>query len=98
MISKPPPVLDSANVLEFAVLGSSVIYTGKVSTSMNFEVVENVPCLAICQNEGEDDYYLFYCDSSWEVLAAGGGESVEKIKAIAEKGYSGSLARWCEYV
>lgn len=93
-ISKPPTILDSARVLAFAILDSTVEYTGKITVYMDGKLIGPVPCLAICQNEGERDYLLFYCNKKWKVLAAGGYPSFELTQERAEVAYRGSMAKW----
>ncbi len=95
--SKPPAIQDSAKVIAFAVTDESVTYTGKVSTYVGGNLIGPVPKLSICQNPGEDDYLLFYCNEFWEVLAAGGGDSIEQVKKMAEKGYAGISSKWQWY-
>ena len=67
MSEKPPAILDSAKVLSYAILDSSVIYTGKASVYYNGKLVGPVPKLAICQNKGETEVLLFYCNDKWGV-------------------------------
>ena len=91
---KPPAIQDSAKVIAFAIVDESVTYTGRISTYVDGNLIGPVAKLSICQNPGEDDYLLFYCNEQWEVLAAGGGDSIEQVKNTAEEAYSGISSRW----
>ena len=98
----PPPVLDSARVLEYAILDQSVLFTNKLHLYAGSERVGAVPHLAICQDLHTDDLMLFHCDKEWDVIAvqAWNGPaaepvaSVEDIKGRAEHYYTGLLAKW----
>ena len=39
---------------------------------------------------------LFHCDERWQVIVTSGAETVEAIKARAEKNYPGVSARWID--
>jgi len=60
-------------------------------------LLEHVPRLAICINLREDmEPLLFHCDGEWNVLGASGAETVEAVKARAEKNYPGVCSRWVD--
>jgi hypothetical protein len=98
----PPPVLDSAWVLEYAVLDQSVSFTGKLHLYAGNERVGAVPHLAICQDLRTDDLMLFHCDNEWDVIAvqAWNGpaakpvSSAQDIKERAEDYYAGLSRKW----
>ena len=95
MIDQPPPVLDSARLLEYAEVDASVKYTGRIMVYVDGAELGAVPRLAICENmRGEPDTLLFYCDASWNVLAAGGYSSVREARASAETSYAGISRNW----
>jgi hypothetical protein len=62
----PPPVLHCARLLYYAVLDSSVEFTGRSLLFVDGKELGPVPCLAIC--EGEAETLLFHCSSDWSVL------------------------------
>ena len=93
MSEKPPKILDSAQVLFYAILDSSVIYTGKAPIYYNGKLVGPVPRLAICGTY-EPDILLFYCNDNWEVLATGGHPSIESAQQHAETQYQGVSKKW----
>ena len=57
-----------------------------------------VPNLAICADLRSDSpLFLAHCDADWSTLATGGGEdSVEAMKALAERKYPGIAERWVD--
>jgi hypothetical protein len=95
-ISAPPPVLDSARVLHYAVVDDSVGYTGRDLLTVGGVEIGRVPCLAICQNRFEPDILLFHCDPEWTVLGCSGHDSVEAAKRSIERNYPGLSSRWIE--
>jgi hypothetical protein len=104
-MKRPPPVLDSARVLEFAVLDESVRFTGKLHLSHGDVRIGAVPGLAICRDPGVDGLLLFHCDENWNVVAAQIWNNpdrptiatVDEVKERAEKYYSGISSKWQAY-
>src|SRR5262245_22403310 len=104
-MDRPPPVLDSARVLEFAVVDSSVRFTGALHLYHGGERVGPVPCLAICRDPNVDGLLLFHCDKNWNVLGAQIWNNpdrpvvatVEGVKERAEEYYSGISSKWRQY-
>jgi hypothetical protein len=94
VIAKPPPVLASAHVLEYAIVDGSVAYTGKSTLYVDGTAISAVPCLAICRNLHDEQIHLFHCDEAWGVLGASGGDTIEETKRQAESAYRGISARW----
>ena len=92
----PPPALDSARVIAYALVGDSVQWTGRQKLLYGGKEVGPVPCLALCQNAFGDwkDIHIFHCTADWEVIAAGGASTVEEAQAIAEHAYRGISAKW----
>ena len=104
-MSRPPELLDSAKVLEYAVVDDSVTFTGKLHLFHDGERVGPVPCLAICRDPNFDELLLLHCDSSWNVLAgqiwnspgASPVTTVDEVKRRAEIYYSGIGRKWQTY-
>jgi hypothetical protein len=96
-VPEPPFLLDSARVLMYTETGGGDTYTGKITVHANGKWLEPVPRLAICENLVGGDILLFHCDGSWNVLAAGGGRTLEEVKRTAERAYSGVSAKWVTY-
>jgi hypothetical protein len=92
----PPLVIDSARVMSYAFVDDipyrkwSALYRGD-------QLVEHVPCLAICINLGKDiGPLLFHCDDDWNTLGTSGGKTIAEVKERAEKNYPGVSARWVD--
>lgn len=92
--NRPPPVLDSAHVIGYAIVDDSVVYTGKRALNLDNELLGSVSRLAIGQNLADGAYLLLYCDETWSVLGVSGGDSIEEIKRTAEKAYKGITQKW----
>jgi GrpB-like predicted nucleotidyltransferase (UPF0157 family) len=61
------------------------------------ELVEHVPCLAICEVFGsKSGPLLFHCDEDWCTRGVSGGGDVQAIKARAERNYPGVASRWVD--
>jgi hypothetical protein len=96
VISAPPPAIDSARVLAYAILDDSVQWTGRQKLTHDGKEVGPVPCLALCQNAWGDweQIHIFHCNGDWEVLGAGGAPTIEEAKASAERSYRGISPKW----
>ena len=87
----PPPILDCAVVLAYAIHDNSVEYTGSVSTYLHGLLIgPEVRNSAICRNLANPKDYLFiYCDADWNGLAAVGHETFAQAENCAVRNYSG---------
>jgi hypothetical protein len=74
----PPKRLDDANVLLW-----SISPVGRFHTILDGEREIVVAAMAICQYEGDDRFYLFKCDSDWNVIFDWDAFSMEEAKEIA---------------
>jgi ClpX C4-type zinc finger len=94
----PPPVLDGARVLAYAVLDESVQWTGRQILLVGDKELGPVPRLALCQNVSGDlkDILVFHCSNEWEVLGVSGSKTLDAAKASAERAYRGVSAKWNE--
>jgi len=52
--------------------------------------------LAICSNEGDAGYFLFYCDEDWDTVTDTWHRSIEEARAQAEFEYEGVSRTWVE--
>jgi len=96
MIHMPPPVLNFARVLAYAILDESVQWTGRQTLFYDGRQVGPVPCLSLCQNtwENHTDILLFHCNAEWEVLGASSAPSLEEAQDSAENAYRGVSTKW----
>jgi hypothetical protein len=86
----PPPVLNGARVLTYAIIGADVTPTGNTVHRFHPDgVMGPAAALAICQYEGEKGCYLFYCDTEWNVVTDTWHESLGEAMKQAEFEYSG---------
>lgn len=98
-LPQPPPVLDSARLLAYAVLDETVRYSGHSSLFVDGKELGAVPCLAICQPSGASGIsgvLLFHCSDDWTVLGAAEYPSVAEAKRRAEHIYRGLYSHWIE--
>jgi hypothetical protein len=92
----PPPVIDSARVLEYAFV-DTIEYKKWDALYHGDKLIEKVPRLAICSNLGKDiGPMLFHCDDDWNVLGVSGGATVDEVKGRAERNYPGVGSRWID--
>ena len=94
MKNQPPPMLDSAKVLKYALVASSVQFTGRLCLYVNGKLLGKVPNLAICQNYKAKDYLLFFCNAKWKVLGVAGYKTIKETKEKAERAYKGITKKW----
>jgi len=96
MINAPPPVLNFARVLAYAILDESVQWTGRQTLFYGGREVGPVPCLALCQNTwgNHKDILLFHCNVDWEVLGTSSAPSLDEARASAENAYRGVDTKW----
>ncbi|HEV2990980.1 MAG TPA: ClpX C4-type zinc finger protein [Candidatus Angelobacter sp.] len=95
-LHRPPPVLHSARVLEYALLDKSVSYSGHSSVFVDGQELGPVPCLAVCQSLDDDAILLLHCTVDWSVLGVVEYSSVAEAKNRTEHIYRGSSKLWIE--
>jgi hypothetical protein len=92
----PPPVLDCARLLHYAVLDAGVEFSGRSLLFVDGKELCAVPCLAICEDPKTPGVLLFHCAIDWRVLGCSAHESVSEAKGRAERVYHGVSTRWVE--
>ena len=87
----PPPIVDCAVVLAYAIHDDSIRYAGRTCTYVNGELVgPNVRRSVIGKNLSDPENYLFiYCDEQWNSLAAVGYGELACAERCAERNYPG---------
>ena len=95
-MDKPPIILSlPAYVVEYALVNSSVSFVDTRTLNVGGEWLGAVPKLAICRNVKTLEYHLSHCNDDWEELCSvQSGETVEDVRAIAEKHYVGINGKW----
>lgn len=91
----PPPVLDCARVLEYAVLEKSIGYAGRTLLFVDGKELGQVSCLAICEDK-KPGVLVFHCDRKWRVLGCSAHRSVAAAKDRAERIYPGISSLWVD--
>ena len=93
----PPPIIDSARVLEFANVPDHIAFTGNIHLNVGGEWLGRVANLAVCRNYcNPNDILLLFCDEEWNSRGCIPFGSIEEAKLKAERGYTGISAEWCE--
>lgn len=100
MNTLPPPIIDSAKVIVFALNDSDVVYTDKIELHIGteegeFQRLGEVQQLAISiPYNTPDKVLLMFCDASWQVLGVIAYTTIEEAKIKAERGYKGISDKW----
>jgi hypothetical protein len=93
----PPPVLDCARVLAYALIDKSVVYSEQGSFYVDGKLLGPVPRLAICQYIDSTEILILHCDNDWNSLGAQGAHtSIRAAKATMEKSYRGLMGKWVD--
>jgi hypothetical protein len=91
----PPPVIDSAKLLAYAVVDSDVEYTDRICLFVGEERLGRVSRLAITSNYVvPEDILLEFCDDEWNCKGVIAHKSIDEAKAQAERGYRGISSKW----
>ncbi len=85
-----PKILDNAKVLYFTPQSNygTVYYT-------TGEIADYICYLAICKYENDNTFYLFGCNSDYDVVSDSSWGSIEECMRIAQTTYNG-LISWIE--
>ena len=92
----PPPAIGSARVLRYALLDSTIEYSGRTLLFVGGKELGQVPCLAICQNKSTPEIVLFHCAKDWNFLGCSAHQSVDAAKTHAEGIYHGVGRLWVD--
>jgi hypothetical protein len=94
----PPPeaVIACSRVLCYAVVDSTVQFSGRTVLFVDGKELGQMPCLAICDGKKSSGVLLFHCDSEWTPLGCSAHGSVTDAKTRAERIYLGISARWVD--
>lgn len=71
-----PNILGGAATVCYAIISPQQHPTGNCRHVIAGDLQGAFCGLAICQYEGQDDFYLFYCDADWKVIADGWWQSI----------------------
>jgi hypothetical protein len=93
-MGEPPELLDGARVLAFAVVDAAVTPTGATTHRIESAVMGPAAGLAIARYDGDEQFYLFYCDPAWQVVTDTCHPSQKLAREQAEFEYRGVSACW----
>ena len=95
----PPKELDGAEVVYYVVLSDKHHRTGAYRHYVDGQLIGPVPALAICRYAGDEEAYLFHCDSHWRVITDDLFASVDDAIEQAGVQYEGlEKGDWIPYV
>jgi hypothetical protein len=89
-----PSRIDGACVLQVNILHRRHRHSGNCIHRSNGLVQGPAVCLAICQYDEDDGYYLFSCDEKWNVLSDTYHSSLDEAIRQAEFEYTGTSDTW----
>jgi hypothetical protein len=89
-----PTVLDGAVVVFFARIDHRQRFTKATAQRVNGAVLSPAAGFPICQYHDDSAFYVFHCDSDWNVVADTWHESQENARRQAEFEYAGVSATW----
>lgn len=89
-----PSHLDKAKVLAYAVLDDRQLPTGKCRHVVGGIEVSDFAYLAICQYDGDDGFYLFYCGVEWKVVTDTFHFTMDEARDQAEMEYQNISSTW----
>ena len=94
-LATPPPQIGGADVICYTPIDQRHRRTGNCLHSGT--VPGFVAGLAICQYPDEPYYYLFHCDSDWQVISDTFHVNLEDAKHQAEFEFTGVSVTWSEF-
>lgn len=92
----PPPILDGARLLVYAVIDDSVIYNSRSTLYVDGKLLGAVPRLAIGQPSDTEQVLLFFCDEKWNSLGMVECTSLADAQKRAESEYHGISKNWVD--
>jgi len=94
--ASPPPVLDCARVLRYAIIDSSIEFAGRSLLFVGGKELGKVPCLAICEEKKTGGVLLFHCAEDWAVLGCSAHKTMTDAQVRAEAMYKGVSSQWVD--
>jgi len=89
-----PSKIDDATVICFSSIDSRHKPTGNTEHTLGNQPIGLVSGLAICQYDGESEFYLFYCDPDWKAITDTSHPTLDKAKEQAEFEYRDINQTW----
>jgi hypothetical protein len=88
-VTPPPPKLDGADVLRYAVSERGGYYDVEGA-----EAPARVMAMAICQYRGDALFYYFSCTADWDVVGDFDCESIDDAMRLAAQHANGETLNW----
>jgi hypothetical protein len=89
----PPPVLDGARLLAYAVVDETIAHTGISTLYVDAKPIGAVPRLAVVQQE-TGAVLLLFCDEHWNSIGVVECSSLSEAQKRAESEYRGLSTKW----
>ena len=89
-----PESIDGAKVILFTPIDQRRHHTGDCRQVVAGVLQGQAAGIAICQYEGNEDYYLFGCDATWRSVTDTYHQTIEEAISQAEFEYEGVTATW----
>jgi len=86
--------IDGAKVLYYSAIDNIHKPTGACKHTVYGKSMESASGLAICQYDEDESFYLFYCNSKWEVITDTLHQTIEGAMKQAEFEYQGINKTW----
>lgn len=93
-MERPSGDIGSAKVILYTEIDERHNHTGNCMQIVSGKVMGAAAGLAICQYEGEENFYLFGCDENWNTITDTWHETLEDAKDQAEFEYEGTNKTW----
>jgi len=92
---KPPPVLDGARVLRYAVTKPPVRFSGRTHLLIDGRELGRMSKLVVVESLYGDGIWLQHCDDEWNVVGTSSGfRTVAEALRRAERMYPGIRSAW----
>jgi hypothetical protein len=90
----PANQINGARVICFTAIDDRHRHTRNCRQIVDGAIQDSASGLAICQFDGDDAFYLFGCDSDWNVVTDTWHQSLEEAQSQAEFEYEGVADTW----
>lgn len=98
----PPPVIDSARLVVYAINDNEVEFTDKLGlyvggVKQGLVRLGEMPKITICRPySNPNEFLIFLSNNDWEPQGTLVGVSLDDAKSYVEKGYKGISSKWIE--
>ena len=90
----PPPIIDAAKVVAFAIVGPDREFNAAKALWVGDVRVGRVPKLAITEGSDASDFLVLFCDEEWRSIAIVGAKSLDDAKHRASAFYPDIQDAW----